>query len=81
MKRIIILIIPILFLTGCVFSSDENIENKTEYIGTEIRIDKDTCIEYIRYKEIGNYGFVLIPRYNQDGTLKLNKQCLINLER
>lgn len=75
-KKIVILLLLTLLVSGC-STSEEEIKNETLYIGTEVRVDKETCVEYIRVKEQWNYGFVIVPRYNQDGTLRLNKKCLL----
>lgn len=78
MKKIFILMIPILFITGCVMAPiDANGENSTLYMQDSrffsFYVDKDTCIEYI-YDV--NDGGVLIPRLNRDGLPLLNEKCL-----
>lgn len=61
MKKLFILIIPILLLCGC----------DNEEINYEKYIDKDTCVVYLsRY-----YGGIT-PMYNTDNTLKLDNECL-----
>lgn len=69
MKKIIVICLILSFLTGC----------KVEYVGNlndyETYIDKDTCVEY--FVSAGYYSKgVFSPKYNRDGTLKLNKKCL-----
>lgn len=80
MKKMIILIIAILLLCGCENKngnkySDKPIVTNIFYVYT----DEDTCVEYFVSYGTYNVGNVM-PRYNQDGTLKLNKQCLRDLE-
>ena len=80
MKKMIILIIAILLLCGCENKNDNKYSEKPTvakffYIYT----DEDTCVEYFVSHGTYNIGNVT-PRYNQDGTLKLNKQCLRDLE-
>ena len=69
MKKIIAICLISLFLTGC----------KVEYVGNlngyETYTDKDTCVEY--FVSAGYYSKgVFSPKYNKDGTLKLNERCL-----
>lgn len=63
MKKLSILII-VIFLCGCEIDSPESAVY-SKYI------DKDTCIIYLSRYEGG-----IIPMYNQDGTLKVDKKCL-----
>lgn len=73
-KLIIILIIGIL-LSGCESTPTSKYSDKVEFQGFYLYVDEDTCIEY--YVSNGQYNIGGVnPRYNQDGTLKLNKQCL-----
>lgn len=81
MKKIL-LIVPVLFLTGCGAEpiDGEDTNNFTYYIQDSLYydfyIDKETCVEYI--KEITHDS--LTPRLNSDGTLKLNEICIENKE-
>ena len=80
MKKILLLIILTLFLTGCgdvPISEDNN--NETSYYIQDSRlfdifVDKETCIEYILYDS--GYKGGIIPRLNVNNTLKLNEICL-----
>lgn len=84
MKKILLVIVPIMLLTGCgaePISKDNN--NETSYyiqdsIKFSFYVDKNTCIEYIIYRN--NYQGGITPRLNTDGTLKLNETCLKNKE-
>ena len=80
MKKISLLIITIILLTGC---GAEPINKKHEtndayYIQDkhdfDFSVDKETCVEYIIFN--GGYKGGITPRLNADGTLKLNKICL-----
>lgn len=62
MKKLIILIIPIILLCGC-DSEDGAVYNKY--------VDKDNCVMYLSRSQGG-----IIPMYNSDGSLKLDKKCL-----
>lgn len=80
MKKILLLIILTLLLTGCgaepISKTDSNntyyIQDSAMY---DFYIDKETCVEYI----YSSYGY-FIPRLNADSTLKLNETCLKNKE-
>lgn len=77
MKKIILLALTVFMLSGCGKNIDEN--KGTRYIQDEgamyyTIIDKETCIEYIRFS-CGNQAG-LSARYNADGTIKLNEECL-----
>lgn len=80
MKKMLLLIIPTLFLTGCGAEpiSKTETKNLTYYIQDSMNfdfyIDKETCIEYIIFS--GGYKGGITPRLNTDGTLKLNEICL-----
>lgn len=76
MKKIILLAIAVIMLSGCGKSIDEN--KKIRYIQDEgsvyyTMIDKETCIEYIKYS--CGYQGGLSVRYNADGTIKISKEC------
>lgn len=63
MKKLVILIIPIILLCGCDSDEDGVIYNKY--------VDKDNCVMYL-----SRYQGGITPMYNSDGSLKLNKKCL-----
>lgn len=78
MKKIILLLIPVLLLTGC-GAKPINEDKGTGYymqdsMSFDFYVDKETCVEYIVYK--GGYRGGLTPRLNADNTLKLNETCL-----
>lgn len=84
MKKISLLIITIILLTGC---EAEHVNKKQEtndayYIQDKLNfvfyVDKETCVEYIIFN--GGYKGGITPRLNTDGTLKLNEICLKNKE-
>ena len=79
MKRIILLLIICICLCGCEKHQENEYSEGTYYIGKRftIFVDKETCIEYFVSAGAYNNGNVL-PRYNQDGTLRLNKKCLLD---
>lgn len=77
MKKIILLTMAVFMLTGCGKNIDENKE--TRYIQDEgsmyyTMIDKENCVEYIKYST--GYQAGITARYNADGTVKLNEECL-----
>ena len=74
-KKMIILLIPILLLCGCESRPTSKYSDNVELQDYYVYVDEDTCIEYFVSNGIYNKGNVN-PRYNRDGTLKLNKQCL-----
>lgn len=74
-KKIIILVIGILLLCGCESTPTSKYSDEVGFQGFYLYVDEDTCVEY--YVSNGSYNVgVVNPRYNVDGTLKLNKQCL-----
>ena len=84
MKKILLLIILILLLTGCGAEpiSEDNNNGVSYYMQDSTKfsfyVDKNTCVEYIIYKS--GYKGGIIPRLNANGTLKLNETCLKNRE-
>lgn len=68
MKKIIAICLILSFLTGCRVKYDNDLNNRNTYV------DKDTCVEY--FVSSGYCSGVFSPKYNRDGTLKLNKKCL-----
>lgn len=70
MKKIIIFLVGILLLCGCQSNTQDSNDDYTISIYT----DSETCVEYLKYA-VGYKGGLSV-RYNQDGTLKLNEQCL-----
>lgn len=69
-NKIIVLVIMILMVCGCEsnsVSSDDDFE-------IDIYTDSKTCVEYLEYNGLDRGG--LTVRYNADGTIKLNKDCL-----
>lgn len=80
MKKILLVIVSIMLLTGCGAEPITKTEarNLTYYIQDSIDfnfyVDKETCVEYILFSGLkkGN----ITPRLNDDGTLKLNEICL-----
>ena len=75
MKKIILLIIPILLLCGCENRPTSKYSDKVDFQGFYLYVDAETCVEY--YVSNGSYNVGNVnPRYNQDGTIKLNEQCL-----
>ena len=81
MKKIIISLTLILLLCGCGTYRENEYSESTSYIGTRftIFVDAETCVEYFVSNGASNIGNVL-PRYNQNGTLKTNDKCLNDLE-
>ncbi len=85
MKKILLLIISLMILTGCekVDPINEVKTDETNYYmqgltGFNFYTDKTTCVEYIVYS--GYHQGNIIPRLNADNTLKLNETCLKNKE-
>lgn len=77
LKKNLLLIIPIILLTGCTTSLTRNEGKDTYYIQDNVYfkfyVDKATCVEYILFisSDKGN----IISRLNTDGTVKLNTKC------
>ena len=81
MKKIILLIIPLLLLCGCEGKPVNEYSESSSYIGVRftIYVDEDTCVEYFVSDGSYNTGDVY-PRYNQDGSLKVNNKCMNDKE-
>lgn len=62
MKKIILLTMAVFMLTGC---------HSMATLEIDTWVDKDTCVEYLTRYQGG-----INPMYNQDGTIKLNEECL-----
>ena len=73
MKKYLILYLIIILCVGCV--SPKNYETETtnnrEY---SVFIDKSTCVEYLYNNYLKKGGITV--RYNRDGTIKINEDCL-----
>ena len=79
MKKTILVMILVLLLCGCENSPTSKYSDKVDFQGFYLYVDAETCVEY--YVSNGSYNIGNVnPRYNQDGTLKLNKECLKDLE-
>ena len=77
MKKNKLLVIPILLvlLCGCEKSVDKKYTNVNLADDFYIYTDVDTCVQYFVSSTSYNSGNVS-PRFNPDGTLKLNKECV-----
>lgn len=78
MKKIILVMILVLLLCGCENRPTSKYSDKVGFQGFYLYVDSETCVEYYVSNSSHNIGNVN-PRYNQDGTLKLNKECLKDL--
>lgn len=84
MKKILISLVALILLCGCEVqeSSNEDVEkNKYDYNqdnNISFYTDYKTCVEYLVLSKRKGYGGMggLSVRYNADGTIKVNKQCL-----
>ena len=80
MKKILLLIISLMILTGCGAKpiSEDKATETSYYIQDselfDIYVDKETCIEYIIFN--GYHRGNAMIRLNADNTLKLNETCL-----
>lgn len=74
MKKIILIAILILVM-GCNIEAEcaEKVRYIQSYGKFGFYVDKETCVEYVRY-----FDTSLSVRYNGDGTIRLNKECLVN---
>lgn len=75
MKKVLLLIIPLMLLTGCGSNLDETDDYLQDVTSYYIETDKETCVEYI----VGVYRFSV--RLNTDGTPMLNEECLERLDK
>lgn len=80
MKKYYLIIFSIIItfcLCGCKSHQENEYSEGAYYIGKRFTIftDDETCVEYFVSNGSYNIGNVM-PRYNQNGTIKLNKQCL-----
>lgn len=69
-KKLLIVLTLLFCLTGCESNSKDSEDDYTILFYT----DSETCVEYIKYA--GGYKGGITPRFNADGSLKLNKECL-----
>ena len=69
-KKISILTVIVLILCGC----EKNTNWNTDDYSIGVYTDGKTCVEYLKYAS--GYKGGLSVRYNSDGTIKLNKECL-----
>lgn len=70
MYGIVLVFTILVVLTGCQSNTDWDTDDTSIGVYT----DSKTCVEYLKYS--AGYGKGLSVRYNQDGTIKLNKECL-----
>ena len=75
MKKVLLLIIPLMLLTGCGSNLDETDDYLQDVTSYYIETDKETCVEYI----VGINRFSV--RLNTDGTPMLNEECLERLDK
>lgn len=73
MKKIIILSLITILCVGCESVKDYEIDevNDREF---SVFIDETTCVEYLYNVYVKKGGMTV--RYNQDGTIKVNEDCL-----
>lgn len=69
-NKVIVLIIMILMLCGCESNSKTSKDDYAIWFYT----DSETCVEYVEYGT--GYGKGLSVRYNTDGTIRLNEECI-----
>lgn len=77
MKKICLILILVLLLCGCEKNKENEYSEGSYYIGNRftLYVDEETCVEYFVSNGTSSIGIVT-PKYNQDGTLKLNKKCI-----
>ena len=80
MKKIILILTICVCLCGCEKNQENKYSESSGYMGDRftLYVDEQTCVEYFVSNGSYNNGNVFL-RYNQDGTLKLNKECLKDL--
>lgn len=69
-NKIIVLVIMVLMMCGC---ESNSVKSSDDY-AIAIYTDSKTCVEYLKYHD--GYKGGLSARYNTDGTIKLNKDCM-----
>ena len=75
MKKLLILPLLLLLVTGCNISTNNETErNELNKNNIYFYIDENTCVEYIVYDAWYSGG--ITPRLNRDGTIMLNEECL-----
>ena len=74
MKKIILIIFIVLLLCGCEYGEGRINKNHNQLNELYVDYDRETCVEYIEYNGIKKGG--LSVRYNADGSIKLNQECL-----
>ena len=82
MKKILIPLVALILLCGCEVQESIN-DEKNKYDHNQDKnisfyTDYKTCVEYLVLSEKRGYGGMggLSVRYNVDGTIKVNKECL-----
>ena len=75
MKKLLIIPLVAIMLCGCESRPTSKYSDKVDFQGFYIYVDDDTCVEYFVSNGSHNIGIVN-PRYDKDGSMKLNKQCL-----
>lgn len=73
--RLLTILIPLILLCGCKVLADKRYSNVNLSSDLYIYTDEDTCVQYFVSNGFYNSGNVS-PRFNQDGTLKLNEECV-----
>ena len=76
-NKLFLLIIPLILLCGC----QSNKSEESYYINDKysIYVDKDTCVEYFVLNKLYGKDDIVV-RYNNDGSMKTNKECIIMKE-
>lgn len=75
MKKLLILPLLLLLVTGCnISTNNETDRNEVNKSDIYFYIDENTCVEYIVYDSWYSGG--ITPRLNRDGTIMLNEECL-----
>lgn len=77
MKKLLILPLLLLLVTGCnVSTNNETEHNEIDDTDIYIYTDEETCVEYIVYLRYIDVPGSITPRLNRDGTIMLNEECL-----